>query len=119
MRSITSLLSLFTKKSKRDQLLSLYEQTKFAIPFYLNELALYKFILERQQNTLADEYRFQERHIKLCGICSKAIQDLDNLICDLELEQVENVQVYLKELNKNVHVRINRPSGLQYKLNSN
>lgn len=109
----------FTKKSRHEKLVSLYERNKFELPFYLNELALHKFILERQQNTLAEEYRFNERHTELCCLCSKAIQDLDNLICDLELDQVENVQAYLKELNKNMHVRINRSSGFQYQLNNN
>ncbi|GAB4038308.1 hypothetical protein GCM10028809_56070 [Spirosoma gilvum] len=81
-------------------------------------MTFHKFILERQQNTLFDEYCFNERHTELCGICSKAIEDLDNLICDLGLEQVEDVQAYLKELNRNIHIRGNRSRGFQYQLNS-
>ena len=120
MKLLSNLLvRFFAKKPAQEKLFTLYERKKFELPFYLNKLALYKFILERQQNTLAEEYTFNERHTKLCGICSKAIQDLDNLICDLELEQVEDVQAYLKELNKNMHVRLNRSSGFQYRLNSN
>ncbi|RZK72052.1 MAG: hypothetical protein EOO85_19490 [Pedobacter sp.] len=113
------ILRFFTKRSRREELIALYERKKFELPLYLNELALHKFILERQQNTLTEEYRFNKRHTELCCLCSKAIQDLDNLICDLELDQVENVQAYLKELNRNMPVRTNRSRGFQYQLNNN
>lgn len=116
---VNFLARFFVRKENRATLLSLYERKKFELPFYLHELALHKFILERQQTTLAEEYRFTERHIELCCLCAKAIQDLDHLLCDLELDPVENVQVYLKELNRNMHVRTNRLSSLPYQLSSN
>ena len=116
-QKFNALLRYFTKKSRHKELTTLYERKKFELPFYLNELALHKFILEKQQNTFSEEYHFHERHTELCGLCLHAIQDLDNLICDLELDKVEDVQDYLKAYNRTKTVK--NPRGFNYQLNSN
>ena len=103
----------------RGKLFTLYERKKFELSFYLNELALYKFVLERQQNTRLEEDRFQEKHTEICCKCLKAIQDLDNLICDLELNEYEDVQGYLSDYNRHSTVMLHRSTGFWYQLNSN
>ncbi|AUD07087.1 hypothetical protein [Spirosoma pollinicola] len=116
-RKFNALLRYFTKKSRHKELTTLYERKKVELPFYLNELALHKFILERQQNTFAEEYHLHERHTELCGICLQAIQRLDELISALDLNHSEDVQDYLKAYNRNKTVK--NPRGFNYQLNSN
>ena len=110
---------LFTEKSQREKILTLYERKKFELPFYLNELASYKFILERQQNTRLEEDYFQEKHTEARCKSLNAIQDLDNLICDLELDKSESVQDYLTAFNRDSIVSIPTSTGFQYQLSSN
>jgi hypothetical protein len=98
MRSFINYIGrYFDKKPTQGKLISLYEQTKFKLPFYINEVALYKFVLERQTYTPAEREAFMGNYIKVCCQCTKAIQDLDNLVCDLALENRYEAHTYMEQ----------------------
>ncbi len=95
--SVLYLLRPFEKKVRHKKLTILYEQTKFKLPYYLNEVALYKFALERQTYTLTEQEEFITKHGQACCKCLKAIQDLDNLVHDLELENRYEALTYMEQ----------------------
>ena len=117
--SLNSLTWYFRKKSVRKKLVILYEQTKFKLPFYLNEVALYKFVLERQTYTPDERDLFKEKHHQAKMKCLKAIQDLDNLVWDLELENRYEAQDYMKRYKEHstiVYTKLRLP---YFELNHN
>lgn len=81
----------------RGKLLTLYERKKVELPLYINEVALYKFVLERQTYTPAEREEFITKHGQACCKCLKAIQDLDNLVCDLELDDRYEAHTYMEQ----------------------
>ena len=92
------LVDFFSQKSKQQNQFVLYQRCKFEIPFYINEVALYQFILERQTYTPAERADFMNKHAQACRQCLKAIRRLDNVAADLGLsykgESIEYLQRY-------------------------
>ena len=97
MDYLPTILQPENREIDRETLFTLYERKKFELPFYINEVALYKFVLERQTYTPAEREAFMNKYIKACCQCSKAIQDLDNLVCDLELENRYEAHTYMEQ----------------------
>jgi hypothetical protein len=118
-REFDTVIRYFSRGSRHKELTALYERRKFELSFYLNELALYKFVLERQHNTRLEEDQFREKHIETCCRCLKAIQDLDNLLCDLDMDKYENVQDYMSAYNRHSTIDAQQLTSFQYVLSSN
>ncbi len=116
-RKLDLLIRYFNRQSEHEKSTVLYQHRKIELSFYLNEMSLCKFILERQQNTRADEKYFTKKHIKARTNCFLAIQDISEFICGLELSTSENVQGYMDECNRLSTLNVSR--GFQYHLNSN
>lgn len=86
-----------THEIDRGKLLTLYKQKKIELPLYINEVALYKFVLERQTYTPVEREEFITKHGQACCKSLKAIQDLDNLVHDLELDDRYEALTYMEQ----------------------
>jgi hypothetical protein len=103
----------------RGKLLTLYERKKVELPLYINEVALYKFVLERQTYTPVERKEFMDKYVKACCQCSKAIQDLDNLVCDLELENRYEAHTYMEQYKQYGELVYKTPRMPFFELNYN
>lgn len=119
MGYLPTLLQPANSELDRGKLLTLYERKKVELPLYINEMALYKFILERQTYTPAEREEFMNKYIKACCQCSKAIQDLDNLVCDLELEDRYEAHTYMEQYKQYSELVYTKPRMPFFELNHN
>lgn len=106
------IMGTVTKRRQREQWFELYDQIKFKLPFYLRELALYKRVLERESLTMAERQELTQKYEQTCCDCIRAIGTLDNLVCDLELENRYEAHTYMaqyEQVNRIVEKRLRLP----------